>query len=124
MALVRAYQLREGGLCLQLLTAYMAKVPRDDEYEFRMQGMRLAWAGAIRLYEKAELGLTDTRNGFTHEERRAVLTAMSETSAQFRLAFAGLDRNVFRDAVERDRALFPEAGSQADIDRIQRELAD
>jgi hypothetical protein len=124
MSRLRAYQLREAAVCLRLLTEFMAKVAHDDQYESRMQGLRLAWAGAIDLYRKTDLCLTSPLNGFTHDERRAVLTAMSETSPEFRLAFAGFDRMVFRAAAERDRALFPEAASQADIDHIERELAD
>ena len=121
IARLAAFVLHSSALGVELVDEMLPTIPKDDQYETRMAGLKQMNSGLTTVFVGAEQMLTP-RNGFSAEELSVLLEAMARTLPQIKKAFAPDYRIELRKKLEADRVRFKADEDIRRIDAMIREL--
>lgn len=82
-----AFLLLASVVGVDLMDEFVPTIPRDDKYAVRMDGLRQFRSGLTTQFVGAEMTLTEA-NGFSSDDRSAILEAMGATLPKLKGAFA------------------------------------
>lgn len=118
-----AFSLKVSSLGIDLIEEFLPKIPKDESYATRMDGLKQMYSGISTQFQGAETMLGES-NIYSQSERSLLLDAMAGALPILKKAFSGDYRIELRKKFEEDRKLF---SSSQDLDRLQsmiRELGD
>jgi len=121
MAELLGFMMYVSALGVDLTDELLPTIPKDDQYQVRMDGLRQMYSGLTTVFAGAEHTLTEN-NGFSSRDRSVVLIAMAATLPRVKKIFAKDFRAELRTKLEADKAKFPEPADAARIEEMVREL--
>jgi hypothetical protein len=123
MTQIVAFSLQVSALGIDLVEEFLPKIPKDESYAKRMEGLKQMYSGMSTQFQGAEAMLGETKV-YSQPERSLLLDAMADALPVLKKAFSQDFRVELRKKFEEDRKLF---SSSQDLDRLQsmiRELGD
>lgn len=116
-----AYSLHTAAEGMALVDEFLPTIHKDGQYATRMDGLRQMKSGLTTAFVGAELTLTED-NGFTNEDRSAVLGAMASTLPKLNSVFTPEYRSELRRKLQADSLKFKNATDIAKINSMIRDL--
>jgi hypothetical protein len=110
-----AFSLQLSSLGIDLVEEFLPKIPKDESYATRMDGLKQMYSGISTQFQGAETMLGES-NIYSEPERSLLLDAMAATLPVLKKTFSQDYRVELRKKLENDRKLFQ--GSQ-DLERLQ-----
>lgn len=105
LAALVAFLLQGAALGGELADELLPTIPKDDQYETRMAGLKQMNAGFTTVFMGAEQTLGDSRT-LSAEDRSVILRAMESTLPRLKKAFPDDVRVELRKKLEEDKARF------------------
>ncbi|MES1244004.1 MAG: hypothetical protein ABUT39_20545 [Acidobacteriota bacterium] len=115
MTQIVAFSLRVSALGIDLVEEFLPKIPKDESYAARMEGLKQMYSGISTQFQGAEAMLGEIKI-YSQPERSLLLDAMAGALPVLRKAFSQDFRVELRKKLEDDRSLF---SSSQDLDRLQ-----
>lgn len=109
-----AFALQLSALGIDLVEEFLPKIPKDESYETRMNGLKQMYSGISTQFQGAEAMLNES-NIYSESERALVLEAMASTLPVVKKAFSQDYQVELRKKLENDRKLF----QGQDLERLQ-----
>jgi hypothetical protein len=110
-----AFSLKASALGIDLVEEFLPKIPKDESYATRMDGLKQMYSGISTQFQGSEAMLGET-NVYSDQERSLVLDAMAGALPVLKKAFSPDYRIELRKRFEDDRKLFK---SSQDLERLQ-----
>jgi hypothetical protein len=120
MTQIVAFLLRVSALGIDLLDEFLPKIPKDESYAKRMEGLKQMYSGMSTQFQGAEVMLREM-NVYSQAERSLLLDAMAGVLPVLKKAFSQDFRVELRKKLEDDRKLFQ---NSQDLERIQAMIRD
>jgi hypothetical protein len=114
LAAFLAFLLQGAALGAELTDEFMPAMPKDDQYETRMAGLKQMHTGMTQIFVGAEQALGD-RKAFSADDRSVILRAMESTLPRLKTAFPEDVRIELRKKLEEDKTRFT---GQEDLQRL------
>lgn len=115
MTQIVAFSLQVSALGIDLVEEFLPKIPKDESYAKRMEGLKQMYSGISTQFQGAEAMLGES-NIYSQPERSRLLDAMAGALPVLKKAFSQDFRVELRKKLEDDRKLFQ---SSQDLDRLQ-----
>jgi hypothetical protein len=115
MTQIVAFSLQVSALGIDLLDEFVPKIPKDESYATRMEGLKQMYSGISTQFQGAEVMLGET-DVYSQPERSLLLDAMAGALPVLKKAFSQDFRVELRKKLEDDRKLFQ---SSQDLERLQ-----
>lgn len=109
-----AFSLHLSALGIDLIQELLPKIPKDESYETRMDGLKQMYSGISTQFQGAEAMLNELHI-YSESERSFVLDAMATTLPVLKKAFSQDYQIELRKKFEDDRKLF----QGQDLERLQ-----
>ncbi|MES1244006.1 MAG: hypothetical protein ABUT39_20555 [Acidobacteriota bacterium] len=114
MARLVAFSLKVSALGIELVEEFLPKIPKDESYAARMDGLKQMYSGISTQFQGAEAMLHET-SVYSGSERTLVLDAMAGALPVLRKAFSQDYRVELRKKFEDDRKHY----QGQDLERLQ-----
>jgi hypothetical protein len=114
MARLVGFSLHVSSLGIDLVQEFLPKIPKDEQYETRMNGLKQMYSGISTQFQGAEAMLHEA-SIYSESDRSLVLDAMASTLPVVRKAFSQDYQVELRKKFEDDRKLF----QGQDLERLQ-----
>lgn len=114
MARLVGFSLQLSSLGIDLVQEFLPKIPKDESYETRMNGLKQMYSGISTQFQGAEAMLHEA-SMYSEADRTLVLDAMASTLPVIKKAFSQDYQIELRKKFEDDRKLF----QGQDLERLQ-----
>ena len=125
LAALMAFLLRGSALGVELMDEFLPTIPKDDQYESRMAGLKQMNSGLTGVFDWAEQTLADRQAlsaDLSADDLSVILEAMESTLPGIKKAFPDEVRVDLRKKLEADKARFSAPKDVQRLDAMIREL--
>ena len=119
---ILGFLLRTCEVVLGLVEEFLPKIPKDEKYGVRMDGLKKMKSGLTTVFAGAELTLSET-NIYSADDRSVVLGAMADTLPRIKDQFSDSYRIELRGKLKKHRTMF-RAGDRKKIEGMVVELGE
>lgn len=123
LAALMAFMLHGAALGVDLIDEFLPTVPKDDQYEIRMGGLKQMNSGLTGVFVAAEQTLGDRQTLSADDDLSVLLEAMESTLPRIKKVFPEEVRVELRKKLEADKARFSAPKDLQRLDAMIRELA-
>jgi hypothetical protein len=126
LAALMAFLLRGSALGVELVDEFLPTIPKDDQYETRMAGLKQMNSGLTGIFTWAEQTLADRQAlsaDLSADDLSVILEAMASALPRTKKAFPDEVRVDLRKKLEADKARFSAPKDLQRLDAMIRELS-
>ena len=102
-----AFSLYLAEVGIDLMNEFIPTIPKDDQYEVRMQGVKQMFSGITTQVSGAEVTLTE-KETFSAENRLIILEAIHATLPKLKVAFSNEFKKELSNRFEKQKQNFEE----------------